>query len=129
MSYFTFETWGFKNTQVEFSLLSLYYKVYVLSGWFAGCLFLTLTNWWNLFSVFERSFPVLQLKILKFIVISVMSSYTFTWILEKFPRFGEGLYIFETHIAPLNDLTIWIRLIIVSKREFSYISVYKIIFA
>ena len=95
-----------KNTQVEFSLLSLYYKVYVLSGWFAGCLLLTLTNWWNLFSVFEGSFPILQLKILKFIVISVMSSYTFTWILDKFPRFGEGLYIFETHIAPLNDLII-----------------------
>ena len=106
-----FHIWdlGVQKSTVEFSLLSLYYEVSVLLGWFAGCLSLSLTNWWNLFSGFERSLPISQLKILKFTVISVICCpYTFTWILDKFLRLRKGLYIFET--VPPNDLIIWIWL-------------------
>ena len=114
-----FHIWdlGVQKSKVEFSLLSLYYEVSVLLGWFAGCLSLSLTNWWNLFSGFERSLPISQLKILKFTVISVICCpYTFTWILDKFLRLRKSLYIFET--VPPNDLIIWIWLKITSKGSF-----------
>lgn len=119
-----FHIWdlGVQKSKVEFSLLSLYYEVSVLLGWFAGCLSLSLTNWWNLFSVFERSLPISQLKIPKFTVISVICcAYTFTWILDKFLRLRKVLYIFETPTVPPNNLIIWIWLKITSKGSFLYL--------
>ena len=103
-----FHIWdlGIQKSKLEFFLLSLYCEVYVLPGWFAGCLSLCLTNWWNLFSIFEWNLPISQLKILKFIVISVICcAYTFTWILDKFLRLRK-VYISLKHLQYLQ--MIWL---------------------